>query len=239
MVVYLATNLVNGKHYVGKTTGTLKRRWTKHGWQARSGEQTYFHNAMRKYGSDAFSVVSLASILATDPQLKEHERFWIRLFNATDPRYGYNLTTGGDGAPGRSLSFAARQKIGNANRGRVRSAEARRKTSEGLKGKVIPVEVRRKIGDALRGRTFSAEHCRRLSKVQKGKVFSAEHRRNIGEAMKGRKRGEHSPEHRRKISAALKGRNSPNEGKPFTPEHKRNLGDAISVAKFLKKVAWG
>jgi group I intron endonuclease len=210
MVVYLITNLANGKHYVGKTTNSLKKRWTKHLSQAARGVQTYFHSAIRKHGPETFSIVPLVSILATDPQLKEQERFWIRLFNATDPRYGYNLTAGGDGSPGIRYSAEHRRKISKAMKGMVRSAEFCRKQSERMKGKKrgkyapCSIERRRKISEALKGRSHSVEH-----------------RRRIGEALKRNKNRKgkcHSAETRRKISDALRILSEKRSGRPDQPE---------------------
>ena len=53
-IVYLLTNLENGKHYVGKTKGTLDKRWYKHVHEAKKGCSFALHGAIRKYGSNTF-----------------------------------------------------------------------------------------------------------------------------------------------------------------------------------------
>ena len=37
MQAYIVTNTVNGHQYIGKTTGTVKKRWTQHVSAARQG----------------------------------------------------------------------------------------------------------------------------------------------------------------------------------------------------------
>lgn len=59
--------------------------------------------------------------------------------------------------------------------------------SEAQRGKVLTAEHKRKIGEALKGRSrkpLSEEHKRKLSEVHKGKKFSEEHKRNLSESHK-------------------------------------------------------
>lgn len=41
MIVYLITNLVNGKRYVGQTRESLSLRWQRHVWKAHEGSENY------------------------------------------------------------------------------------------------------------------------------------------------------------------------------------------------------
>ena len=49
-VVYLITNTVNGKVYVGQTINGLSKRWKGHKNDVRNGSQNPLHRAIRKYG---------------------------------------------------------------------------------------------------------------------------------------------------------------------------------------------
>lgn len=57
MIIYLATNKVNEKKYVGMTTRTLQDRKWNHKTNANDQTRTennHFSNAIRKYGWEAF-----------------------------------------------------------------------------------------------------------------------------------------------------------------------------------------
>lgn len=90
--VYRATNLINGKYYIGKTMGTLNERRLSH---LREQPNTYFHRALRKYGVDSFEWDVLFES-DNDICLCKKEKLYIKLFSTFVPN-GYNMTTGGDG----------------------------------------------------------------------------------------------------------------------------------------------
>lgn len=94
--VYLITNTVNGKVYVGKTTYSLLRRWQLHATASRQGSLQVIHRAIRKYGAEAFSRQVL-HFAQTEKKLNELEMLEIRQRNTTNSSIGYNQTLGGDG----------------------------------------------------------------------------------------------------------------------------------------------
>lgn len=89
-IIYKITNKVNGKSYIGQTRYTLEFRWRQH---LHKRDNTYFHNAIKKYGPDNFQL----EILEECPfsSLNEREMFYIAKYNTF--KDGYNLTIGGDG----------------------------------------------------------------------------------------------------------------------------------------------
>lgn len=94
--VYLITNLVNGKKYVGCTTTSLKHRWAQHLSQARSKSKFALHRAINKYGHHNFSVEILETIESSLVDLFSAEVHQISSNKSLAP-VGYNLTVGGDG----------------------------------------------------------------------------------------------------------------------------------------------
>ena len=107
-IVYLLTNLENGKHYVGKTKGTLDKRWYKHVQEAKKGCPFALHCAIRKYGSNSFRREVLVEY-ATEEEALRAESLWIEKFQAFGPK-GYNLSEGGRGNPGFKRSPETREK---------------------------------------------------------------------------------------------------------------------------------
>jgi hypothetical protein len=95
MVIYRCTNINNGKVYIGKTILPLALRWRQHVLKARN-PKSHFHRAIRKHGSDVFSVepIYLAQNLV---ELNRMETFFIILHQSHVADNGYNGSLGGDG----------------------------------------------------------------------------------------------------------------------------------------------
>lgn len=94
MIVYLITNKINGKQYVGMTGRSLEARWSAHKSSTRNGSPFRFHSAIRKYGEENFE----ASILYDDLSIEECrtiEEKTILEYNTTIN--GYNANPGGCG----------------------------------------------------------------------------------------------------------------------------------------------
>ncbi len=94
MVIYQAKNKINGKVYVGQTIGNLDRRKSDHLSSVKSIRyDSYFHNAIRKYGKDNF-VWEIIEECNTIEELNEREKYWIEILDSISPN-GYNLMSGG------------------------------------------------------------------------------------------------------------------------------------------------
>lgn len=94
--IYLVTNLVNGKKYVGCTKGPIKRRWAQHRSEASKGSPNLFHKAIRKYGPDGFTVEVIETIEGLHADLMAAEIHHIAVLGCLTPN-GYNCTLGGQG----------------------------------------------------------------------------------------------------------------------------------------------
>ena len=90
--IYIIRNKINNKVYIGQTTQTINVRFTNHKMASRTGEDTKFYRAMRKYGEENFYPEQLEEVEVKD--LNDRERYWIKQYNSY--YNGYNSTLGGD-----------------------------------------------------------------------------------------------------------------------------------------------
>ncbi len=133
MQVYLVTNTVNGKMYVGQTSHTLERRWYEHVKASTSKRLWLVHKAIAKNGKEKFSIEALHTCESKE-EMDFVEMFYISFLNTRVPN-GYNLTDGGDGLKGYKPSEETRRKIREARAKQIigkRSEETRRKMSIGI-----------------------------------------------------------------------------------------------------------
>jgi group I intron endonuclease len=173
MLIYLITNKVNGKVYVGKTTKTLAHRWKEHKTAAKNGGHTIIQAAIRKYGDENFEIRELVQAKTLE-ELSTLEKTHIQLYRATDSTVGYNMTPGGDGGTCkgfRVLDVKQRKRLSRIskklwadpeyrhnviqgrlgripwNKGKCASEEAKQNQSLGQLGKKLPYSQRLKIGN--------------------------------------------------------------------------------------------
>ena len=97
--IYLITNQVNSKKYVGKTTKSNPYdRWREHKNTAnlnnKQAKSMPILRAIRKYGVENFTFTIIEE--CPDETVNERERHFIQEYN-TCSRYGYNITLGGEG----------------------------------------------------------------------------------------------------------------------------------------------
>ncbi len=91
--IYLITNSVNGKQYVGLTIGTLADRLKQHFAAARKGRKASLPNAIRKYGESAFSIQLIRADARSYEELQDQEINEIATRDCI--RNGYNSAVGG------------------------------------------------------------------------------------------------------------------------------------------------
>lgn len=114
-IIYLATNKVNNKKYIGQTKEhRLTRRIFEHLFDATHLDNNVaFHNAILKYGLDNFVFTVIEeNILESD--VDDRERYWIKKYNTyihAPNSCGYNETLGGQGTHGYKFTKADRTKM--------------------------------------------------------------------------------------------------------------------------------
>lgn len=145
MLIYKATNIVNGKVYIGQTIKTLEERREGHIESARK-PVFRFHKAIARYGIENFKweVIDTANNI---DELNQKEGYWIEHYNSY--RTGYNDTKG-------DLNPMNYEEVKKRHDKTMRSAEVRKKISETMKahianGDFFTDEHRRKISEKLKG----------------------------------------------------------------------------------------
>lgn len=178
--VYLITNTVNGKVYVGQTTGSVEERWKQH--VLASGRINYrLYYAIRKYGADKFCLETIAAC-SDQASLDKTEDLYILISQGLRQDKGYNLKRGGRTG---KLSEETCRKMSAAHKGKPKS-EAHRLAME-------PVwEARRQNPVSMSGENnpfYGRKHSPETLAKMCGREFSVEHRKNIGLAHAGEKGG--------------------------------------------------
>ncbi len=184
MIIYQATNNINGKIYIGQTIFSLKKRTGEHRKLSRWGSKIYFHSAIRKYGFENFNFESIAWC-DEKTKLDFLERFYISFKNSKSP-VGYNLSDGGDGGSpkGRKLSEETRKKMSLAKRGKKNNLgykptqETINKIRQKTMGQKRTEETKKKMSESHRGRIYSDEIKKKMSDSAKrtyelGRINSA------------------------------------------------------------------
>lgn len=95
--IYVVTNLLTGKQYVGQTVKKFSERWEQHIESSKVGEKLNNESlpyAIWIHGVENFSVEILESSISGDPKINAREKYWIKNLNTEKPN-GYNLTAGG------------------------------------------------------------------------------------------------------------------------------------------------
>lgn len=117
--IYLITNKVNGKHYVGQTIN-LRKRLLKHLSDSLNNtrvEHILLYKAFRKHGIENFEVTILEEIEYCEKikhLLDEQEIKYIQEYNSYG-KSGYNQTLGGDsGVLGYKMTDKQKDKIRQA-----------------------------------------------------------------------------------------------------------------------------
>lgn len=157
MIIYKATNLINGKTYIGQTVRTLRARMLEH----LRHDKTHFDRALKKYGIENFKVVIIDSANTVD-DLNEKEIFWINFYRSFGEN-GYNMCEGG----GNTIGYHHTEQTKKA------MSEKKRTVYVGAK-------------NPFYGKHHSKESCEKMSQSRKGRIITPEWRKHISENSKSK-----------------------------------------------------
>lgn len=159
MIIYKATNKINGKCYIGQTRHSLEERRNAHYAKARQGIKTHFYSAIRKYGEDNFEWEIICTA-HNKKILNELETFYITKYDSI--KRGYNMVDGGDN------NIMDIESVKTKHDEKMRSDEVRTKISASMK------KYRQQ-------HPFTEEHRKKLSEraFERERKFKHEQRNSI------------------------------------------------------------
>ena len=154
---------------MGLTKQGLRKRAQRHWIQSRKGSNLRFHRALKKHGFDNFTWETHLQGLSWEEACSA-ETDLIEKLGSFDPVLGYNMTKGGEGSLGVSvtLSSEARSKISSTLKewhasGNPEAEALRAKISKLRKETSVSLETRKNLAKALTGRRLSQKSCEKIS----------------------------------------------------------------------------
>lgn len=171
MIIYKATNRVNGKIYIGQTVRPLRVRIKEH---ARHKE-TPFDRAIQKHGIEnfVFEVIDRANSIE---ELNQKEIYWIEHFKSFG-RNGYNACIGGENTIGYQHTEEAKAKMSetksrmylganNPFYGKHHSEATRAKFSKIRKGRALSDEWKKHISEGSAAKV-------KVRNIETGEIFNS------------------------------------------------------------------
>lgn len=166
--VYITTNLINNKKYIGQHSGEINDSYL--------GSGVHLLKAIKKYGKNNFKKEILEKCNSQE-ELDQAEKRWIKFFDAVNSEEFYNIAEGGKG--------------GNPILGLTSEQEKlrREKISKKMKGKNNPFYKKgfHKENHPLWGKHHSEESKEKMRIAKKGKTLSEEHKKKISQNSKQKK----------------------------------------------------
>ena len=205
--IYLVSNKLNGKQYVGQTINP----------HLPIGHGRILKSAYKLHGKDNFTYEPICKGITNRASLNAIERFWISVVGTVVPN-GYNIDLGG--SEGSTWTDERRRKHSMALKGHRGWRKGLNLPSPN-KGKVYPEEGKRKLSEALKGRvgpnlgkSASKETKAKMSASQKAYWSSLEVHPN-----KGRKPSEETKAKMREARAK----------RVYTEEDKQKISEAVTA----------
>lgn len=123
-VIYVIKNKINKKMYIGQTIrkGGFKERY--YGNIEKYTHNKHLHSSIKKYGLENFSIDEEFDKACCQDELDKLEKMYIKIYNTTDKRYGYNKKVGGMGGKftdetRREFASKVSKPVVNLNDGRI------------------------------------------------------------------------------------------------------------------------
>lgn len=180
----------SGKVYIG-ITKNINERWGCQGKKYKGSNRIWY--AIQKYGWDNFKHEIIMDGL-TREEASEREKEYIAMYNSTDERFGYNLTSGGfDGVPcqesiektraallGHSVPTYIREAISNAQSIEIICLETHEVFKSAREAEKKTGICSSSIGKVCNGAASNAGgfHFAKMSDYENGTIPQFEHQHN-------------------------------------------------------------
>lgn len=210
-VIYVIRNKINNKLYIGQTTNKkgfngryhfkgndIERVYKSHKYDKEHGRKYNSHllNAIEEYGFNNFEVDKYFDIAYSEEELNKLEYMYIKIYQCTNKKYGYNNREGGNNG---KLSEETKQRISKANKGKFigenspnygkhLTEETKQKISKAnkgrLKGEKHPFYGKTGENSVNYGKHHSEETRKKMSKANKGRILTEEWKNKVSETRK-------------------------------------------------------
>lgn len=168
--IYLITNKVNGKRYIGRSNN-ISRRFAEHKCKSSIKKNNPLANDFKIHSVDSFDF-SIIEIVESETMLDDREVYWIAKLNPE-----YNKCVGGKGAKGFSHSQETKEMLKTLGKLQWESKSNKEKQlqiSNNLKGRSVGYrhseETKQKLRIANLGKVQSKETIRK--RVEKLKLVT-------------------------------------------------------------------
>lgn len=182
--IYLTTNLINGKKYIGKHYGTLDDGYL--------GSGKLLQRAVQKYGVHNFHR-DILDFSDSEEENCEKEKYYIALFNACENELFYNIHEGGNG--GNTIKGMSLEE-------KIQLSKKFSQRSSGVNNSMYGVK---------RSKEWKEKHSYWAKYIRDNSVYQTEeYRQHMSEITSGQNNGmygkHHSEESKQKMSINSKGK---------------------------------
>lgn len=168
-IVYKHTNIVNGKVYIGITRNNIELRAGKNGHRYK--KNVLFSRAIEKYGWDKFRHDVVCENL-TLAEASAMEQKLIEEYHSNDSKYGYNLSSGGEGGnTGCTISDEWRKRRSEWYSGKNNPCYGKFGASHPAYGCKHSEESKEAVRRALLGRKYSEETLQKMRAADKSYAY--------------------------------------------------------------------
>lgn len=151
--LYYHLNMISHKIYIGITSQKLEARWGKYGQGYKNN--SHFFASIQKYGWNNFLHGIIYSNLSQSEAF-EYEKQFILAYDAQNPKFGYNITNGGQGSSGWKMNEAQKQALHERLKKQFDTPEKRIEWGKKHCNHYVSDEYRKKMSEARKGKNNPA-----------------------------------------------------------------------------------